>query len=127
MDTQCICSIRDIYRAIASFEAELEKTVGINMNEAMLLCVLSEKANLLSGEIADELGLTRSNASKVIASLEKSACIRRRACKEDSRCQRFNLTKKGQQLLEQIHAGCIQLPAELQPLTTGQTLQHGQE
>ena len=38
----------------------------------MLLCLLSESENpMLAGEIAEEMGLTRSNASKVIASLEQ--------------------------------------------------------
>lgn len=73
MNNKCICKIRRIYRCISEFEAQIQKTFGLNFNEAMLLCVLSEKDKLLSGEIADELQLSRSNASKVIASREKNA------------------------------------------------------
>lgn len=94
MDNQCICKIRNIYRAIGAFELKLEDAFGMNINEVMLLCVLSECESLLSGEIADELNLTRSNASKVIASLEKKGYIRRKACEHDSRCQRFHITRK---------------------------------
>ena len=70
METECICRLRKIYKAIAAFEAQVEASLGVNINAMMLLCLLSEKENLSAGEIADEMGLTRSNASKVIASRE---------------------------------------------------------
>lgn len=116
MKTVCICKIRKIYRAIGAFEADLERLLGLNINEAMLLCLLSEKENLSAGEISDELGLTRSNASKVIASLENDGLIRRHVCKEDSRSMRFHLTKKGEERLTQVHCDQLQLPEELQRL-----------
>ena len=65
MDSCCLCKIRNIYRSIVDFENQLQQSLGLNMNEAMLLCLLSDGENLLSGEIAEQLGLTRSNASKV--------------------------------------------------------------
>ena len=70
MDRECICKIRDIYRNIAAFEAQLQRQLHLNMNDAMLLCIVAEHENISSGELADELQLTPSNASKVIASLE---------------------------------------------------------
>lgn len=113
MDNSCLCKLRNVYRAIIAFEGQLQQLVGLNINEAMLLCLLSDGETRLSGEIADELGLTRSNASKVIASLEKQSLIRRQACKEDSRCQKFHITKKGGEVLEQVHCDTIQMPDEL--------------
>jgi len=113
MDNSCICKLRNVYRAIIDIEKQLEHLVDLNINEAMLLCLLSDGDTRLSGEIADQLGLTRSNASKVIASLEKRSLIRRQACKEDSRCQRFHITKKGTEVLEQVHCDNIKLPEEL--------------
>lgn len=113
MDNNCICKLRNVYRAIIGFENQLEQLVGLNINEAMLLCLLSDEVTRLAGEIAEQLGLTRSNASKVIASLEKQSLIRRQACKEDSRCQRFHITKKGREVLERIHCGDLQMPQEL--------------
>lgn len=116
MDNNCICKLRNVYRAIIGFENQLEQLVGLNINEAMLLCLLSDEVTRLAGEIAEQLGLTRSNASKVIASLEKQSLIRRQACKEDSRCQRFHITKKGREVLERIHCGDLQMPPELAAL-----------
>ena len=80
MNKNCICRIRNVYRAIAAFETEFQKQLGLNINEAMLLCIVSEKENISSGEIAEEMELSNSNASKVIASLEKSGYINRKLC-----------------------------------------------
>ena len=123
MDNHCLCRLRDVYRAIINFEYKLEKTTGLNINEAMLLCLLSDGEERLSGQIAEQLDLTRSNASKVIAALEKKAYIRRMTCKEDSRCQKFHITKKGNEMLESIHCDSVQVPEELARLgiTMGQT------
>lgn len=116
MNPSCISRIRDIYRAISSFEHQLEATFALNINETMLLCLLTERENLLASEIAGELGLTRSNASKVIASLERKSLIRRQACKHDSRCQRFHITKKGTELLSHINCPSFCLPDGLSRL-----------
>lgn len=116
MDTPCICHIRDIYRAISAFENKLIEAFGVNINEAMLLCLLAERQRILAGEIADELRLTRSNASKVIAAMEKAGNVRRFTCSEDSRCQRFELTKHGRDLLSHIHCDSFQVPEELRSM-----------
>ena len=91
MNSECVRKIRDLSRLVTGFESDLQQRVGLNLNEAALLCLLSEQPNpMLAGEIADEMGMTRSNASKVIAALERDSLIRRRACSEDGRCQRFS-------------------------------------
>ena len=60
MNNNCICKIRKIYRCISEFELQLQKAFGLNFNEAMLLCVLSEKEKMLSGEIATSFSISRS-------------------------------------------------------------------
>ncbi len=116
MDNRCICKIRDIYRAITHFELQLQRATGLNINEAMLLCLLSDGETRLAGRIADELGLTRSNASKVIASLERHGLILRQTCQEDSRCQLFHIGPRGLEKLERIHCDDLQMPPELRAL-----------
>lgn len=113
MDSCCICKLQKIYKAIDNFELQIHKSLGLNFNEMTLLCILSDGQIRLAGEIADKLELTRSNASKVIASLEKKSMIKRRICKEDSRCQQFVITKKGHDILDRVHAE-IAIPEVLQ-------------
>lgn len=64
---ETLCKIRDLYRAIAEFETRFEKAHQLCLNEGMLLCCLSRKKRLSSGEIAEQLGLSNSNTSKVIS------------------------------------------------------------
>lgn len=116
MENFCICGIRRIYKAIAQFEEQLQATLGLNLNEAMVLCLLSDNDCLSAGEIAEAMMLTRSNTSKVISSLESASLIRRHLCKDDARCMRFSLTRNGVEKLSAVHCNQLQLPAELQQL-----------
>ena len=110
MNSECIRKIRDISRVVTVFETDLQQRVGLNINEAALLCLLSEHDDpMLASEIADELEMTRSNASKVIAALERCSLIRRRACSEDGRCH-------GLEKLAQIHCDSIVVPEGLKGL-----------
>lgn len=99
---ETLCQIRDIYRTIGAFEAQFEKEYGICLNEGMLLCSLSKTDRLSSGEIAEALGLTTSNASKVIKSVENKELVERVLGMKDKRQMYFSLTEKGKLLLSEI-------------------------
>lgn len=105
-----LCKIRDIYRAIAVFEAEFEKHYDLSLNEGMLLCTLSKAKTLSSGELADALGLSYSNASKVIRSVEEKAFVQRVLGKVDKRQMYFSLTDQGADILSRIKCGELNLP-----------------
>ena len=113
MDNNCIHKVHSIFRAVIEFERALENTFNININELMLLCMLANKETLLAGEIASEMGLTRSNASKVIAALERKGYLERHACKNDSRCQRCSITKEGLEQMEHINCDSFPPPPNL--------------
>ena len=116
MKKECLCKIRSIYRMIGAFEQSLQKQFGLNINEAMLLCVVNESKYISCGEIAEEMGLTNSNTSKVISSLEKKKLICRHYCKEDLRCMKFSISDKGKELLSNITCDSVQLPNEIKHL-----------
>ena len=116
MNKDCICKIRNVYRAIATFEDTLQRQFGLNINEAMLLSTVAGHENISSGEIAEELSLTHSNASKVIVALENSGLIRRKLCKEDKRCMRFGITQKGKDLLTHVNCDQVQVPENLKKI-----------
>ncbi|MGI6232068.1 MAG: MarR family winged helix-turn-helix transcriptional regulator [Prevotella sp.] len=116
MNKSCICKIRKYYRAIVSFEMQLNKIAGINLNEAMLLCLLSEHDKMSAGELSAQLGLTPSNTSKVISNLEHNGLVRRMFCKEDGRSMLFRITKKGTDKLNSICCDQVQIPEGLKAL-----------
>lgn len=110
MDKKCICRLRSIYRAITALEQEMQKLHGININEGMLLCLLSENKSLTSGEIAEALGLTCSNTSKIICAVEKKELISRVMGKTDKREMYFSLSAAGKKRLEEMKDCDWELP-----------------
>lgn len=113
-----LCKIRDIYRSIAEFEARFEAKYNLCFNEAMLLCSLSKSEPLSSGEIAHALGLSTSNTSKIIGSVERKGFIERGLGKEDKRQMYFSLTSKGRKCLKEVDGGDIEIPENLRMLLT---------
>ena len=91
-DMDRLCKIRDIQRAVNQFEQGFEKTYGICLNEGMALCSLLKAGSLSSGEIGELLGLTSSNNSKVIGSIEKKGLVERVIGTKDKRQMYFSLT-----------------------------------
>lgn len=105
-----LCKIRDVQRAVYQFELKFEKQYGIGLNEGMLLCSLMKHERLSSGEIGDLLGLSSSNTSKVIKSVEKKELIERIMGVEDKRQMYFVLTPKGAQLMHSIKCADFEVP-----------------
>ncbi len=105
-----LCKIRDIYRAIAEFENRFIKMYDLSLNEGMLLCTLLDSGQLTSSEIAEALGLSASNASKVIRSVEDKGLITRLIGKKDKRQMNFMLTPEGKKLITQIKEATFHLP-----------------
>src|SRR5574344_1113689 len=108
-----ICKIRDIYKLIGEFEGQFNKEYGITLNEGMLLCSLLEKRTLSSTELAKNLGLTCSNTSKVIKSVEEQGFVERQLGKEDKRQMYFALTEKGAECILSVKNSKINIPREL--------------
>lgn len=96
-----LCALGGIFRAIRNFEESFRSRHGLCMNEGMLLCRLSGGV-MNSSEIADALGLTNSNASKVIKSVEAKGYIARLIDNSDKRRMYFELTDNGRKRLEGI-------------------------
>lgn len=56
MDTDTLCSIRDLYLCIMRFESRFEELFGLSLNEGMLLCTLSRSdGSMTCGELAARL------------------------------------------------------------------------
>ena len=93
-----LCTIRDVYRSIIKLEEYFQLKYNLCLNEGMMLCSLKDK-KLSSTELSEALGLTPSNTSKIIKSVEDKKFIRRIIGKEDKRHMYFTLTKIGESKL----------------------------
>ncbi|ADV43912.1 MarR family transcriptional regulator [Bacteroides helcogenes] len=111
---ETLCKIRDVYRAIAEFEAQFMQMYDLSLNEGMLLCTLLNRPRLTSSEIAEALGLSASNTSKVIRSVEDKKLITRLIGKEDKRQMHFTLTVGGKNRIADIKNATFEMPELLQ-------------
>lgn len=105
-----LCKIRDLQRAVNQFETDFEKLYDICLNEGMALCSLAKAERLSSGELGELLGLTSSNTSKVINSIEEKGLIERVMGTKDKRKMFFFLTTKGKRLLDGIKCNDLGIP-----------------
>lgn len=112
---ECICLIKDIYKAINAFEEQFDHAFGICINEGLVLCSLKGK-KLSSSEIAEQVGLKSSHVSKLIKSVEDKGYIARSIGWSDKRYMNFELTESGEELLKQIATNQIEIPEILQPI-----------
>ncbi|HIY37179.1 MAG TPA: MarR family transcriptional regulator [Candidatus Paraprevotella stercorigallinarum] len=115
-----LCQIRDLQRAVYLFELQFEKKYGISLNEGMVLCSLSKTASLSSGELGELLGLSSSNTSKVICSVEKKGYVERVVGTKDKRNMYFSLTASGRDLLDNVSDETVEMPDSLRALFTGE-------
>ncbi|NDV54804.1 MarR family transcriptional regulator [Parabacteroides sp. 52] len=107
-----LCQIRDLYRTIYEFELNFQRTYDLGLNEGMLLCSLNTQ-KYSSNELAAVLGLSNSNTSKVIKSVEKKKLIKRIVGKDDKRQMYFTLTELGRKKLESIKCAEFNIPESL--------------
>ena len=57
-----ICMMRDLYKALAEFEAQFEKEYALSLNEAMILCALQEvKEEMTSTALSARTGMAASH------------------------------------------------------------------
>lgn len=115
---ETLCKIRDVYRAIAEFEVQFTQMYDLSLNEGMLLCTLLNTSKLTSSEIAEALGLSASNTSKVIRSVEGKKLITRLIGKEDKRQMRFSLTTEGKNRISDIKNATFELSELLQQVVS---------
>jgi transcriptional regulator len=111
-----LCKIRDIQRAVNRFEDDFERLYNICLNEGMALCSLHKAGTLSSGELSEFLGLSSSNTSKVIKSIENKGLVERVMGAKDKRQMYFSLTEKGKALILSVSCDSIEIPRELKEI-----------
>lgn len=112
-----ICMIRDVLKALSSFETAFEEVYGLSLNEAMVLCALQEYGReMTSTAIAKKTEMSPSHTSKVIRTLEEKKLINRSLSKEDKRLMFFNLTPPGLERLEELNLDKVKIPKLLEPV-----------
>ena len=109
--------MRDIYKALAGFEAQFEEVYGLSLNEAMILCALQDaQKEMTSTDLSARTEMGTSHTSKVIRTVEEKGLIKRALGETDKRQMYFSLTPKGEKQLEAINLEKVEVPEMLKPL-----------
>lgn len=111
----CICTLRNIYKAVNQCEKEFAGKFGLTLNEAMLLCSLEEKS-LCASDLAEATDMQCSQTSKILKSLEDKDLIKRTLGKTDKRNMFFLLSEKGETMLASINSFQQEIPDILKPM-----------
>lgn len=101
MESATFCQIRIIRRKLERLEQKLKMQHDVTLEEAILLCCLSHNCKQ-QGNIAEETGLTPTQASRVLSSLENKQFIERSIGSDDKRKMIFSITPQGHQKLQEI-------------------------
>ncbi len=107
--------MRELIKAMSQLETQLQNRFGISSNEAMALCCISHDT-LNASAIAETIGLTPSNTSKVLRTMENKSLVYRTLGNTDKRQMCFSLTPNGIKLLETIKNQDIEIPEFVRPL-----------
>jgi len=89
-----LCHTKDLVATVVQLEACLRKEVGINLNQAFVLCCLA-RVPLSAGAIADELRIHGASLSRIIKVLHSKGYIYRNLDSRDSRQKVLALTEEG--------------------------------
>ena len=88
--------MREVFRAMSSFETAFEKVYRITLNEAMIL--------------------SPSHTSKMLRILEEKGLIVRELGNEDRRQMYFHLSSTGKQRVSELEVDKVEMPELLKPL-----------
>ncbi len=109
--------MKDLYKAISSFEENFEERFNLSLNEAMILCAIHEANEALtSTAISDITEISPSNTSKLLGAIEDKKLIVRALGKTDKRQMYFHLTKTGSQYVDKLQSEELVIPDLLKPL-----------
>lgn len=112
-----ICAMREVFRAMTSFETAFEKVYRITLNEAMILCTLKDATEKMTAtRVSKSTDLSPSHTSKMLRILEEKGLIIRTLGHEDRRQMYFHLSSAGKQRLSELEMDKVEIPELLRPL-----------
>ncbi|MGM9713845.1 MAG: MarR family winged helix-turn-helix transcriptional regulator [Prevotella sp.] len=108
----CICMMRELVRALSSLEATLIDVHGVSLNEAMAMCAIGSDS-VTPSTVMEHTGLSASNVSKVMGSLERKRLVSRKMGREDKRHVMVCLTARGRETLQRMKDYRFDIPEVL--------------
>ncbi|GAB1481407.1 winged helix DNA-binding protein [Treponema sp.] len=117
-----LCALKGLLRAVSRLEESIRDAYGISLTEALVLCAVDGGCTA-AGNLTDDVGISASRLSRILAQLEKKALIHRTRRSDDKRNWDNEVTLKGRALLKKMKNEGIDMPSELESL--GKTIVEG--
>lgn len=112
-----ICAMREVFRAMSSFEIAFEKTYNISLNEAIILCALQDSIQKMTAtNLSKQTELSPSHTSKMLRILEEKGLIIRTLGNQDRRQMYFHLSQAGKQRMGELKLDKVEIPNLLKSL-----------
>jgi len=110
-----LCALKGLLRAVSRLEESIRDAYGVTLTEALCLCSVSGGC-ATAGNLGEEINLSPSRLSRLLASLEKKRLLERTRRNDDKRSWDVVLTETGAVLIARMQADEIELPEELRIL-----------
>lgn len=111
-----ICRLKDIYKALYSYEKQFAEETGITINEAALLCCLKDDKPKSANELSDFIDLSGSRVSRIIHAMEEKGFISREIGSSDKRQMIFTLTNAGREKIIEMGSFIIDVNSLMKKL-----------
>ncbi len=110
-----LCALKDILRSITQLEEAIQETYHVSLTEAMVLCAIDGGCRY-AHDLADDVGLSPSRLSRIIASLERKGLLEREQNRADRRHWQNQPTAKGREIVLQMKTEGIDIPPALESI-----------
>lgn len=114
---ESIIKLKDIYKALYSFEKQYAEANDITINEAIILSALQDNKPKAANELYDHVGLSKSRVSRILADIERKGFIVRKVGVKDKRHMLFTLSYAGNEKLKEILAQKINFSRLVEQIT----------
>lgn len=92
--------IRKIYFFVSLRSRDVMLSYGLNNTQFQTLEMIYQKSDITTGELTKKLGFAQSSMTDIIKKLVDLNLIERYKDEEDKRVYRFNVSEKGEELVE---------------------------
>lgn len=110
---QMVEASRRLVRALQLRDRACCADHGLSAAQWHALRALFEQGPATMHELADRVHVTRSTLTRIVDLLEKKNFVKRRASQSDRRQIQVGLTRKGEELSIDVHAGILQASREI--------------
>lgn len=104
-----LCALKELLRIMTRLEDTIKQKFSLSLTEALVLCSIGDGCSQAHC-LAEEISLSPSRLSRVLAGMEKKGLLERQRCEDDRRNWDNIPSEKGKKLLDELRNNGIEVP-----------------